>query len=237
MVHIANEYSIPVTLFFTGKCVKENPDLIKKIAAKSNVEIGGHNYFAFEPRLPFELYQRIRGLKNGPYVYQWFEVGITKMIFRKKCNIELYSWRNHAYRHDKNTRKILKSHKIKFLSDVLSKSGGQPKRNQGVVDVPINTLPDHDYVFHGARQPETVDSQTLLRTHFATAPIQKEEWLKRIFKEVKEITSKNGVATILAHPACMEVFDGFKTFKKLCEFLKDYKLCLMRDISNNFIKD
>jgi hypothetical protein len=115
---------------------------------------------------------------------------------------------------------------------VLSKSGGKPKRNQGVIDVPINTLPDHDYVFHGARQPNNIDHKKLLRTHFSTDPMQKEEWLQRIMKEVKDITSKKGVATILAHPACMEVFDDFETFKKLCNFLKDYKLCLMRDLEN-----
>jgi hypothetical protein len=232
MIEITGDYSIPITLFFTGKCAKEKPDQIKKISSKSNVEIGGHNYFAFKPRFPFEVYHHLRGLKNGPYIFQWCEVGITKKVFWKNCNIDILSWRDHAYRHDKNTRKILQSHNIKYFSDLLSKSGGQPKRKHGVIDVPINTLPDHDYVFHGARQPNNIDPQILLRTHFSTAPMQKEVWLKRIMKEVKEITSKRGVATILTHPACMEVFDGFKTFKKLCNFLKDYKLCLMRDLEN-----
>lgn len=233
MVEITEEYSIPVTLFFTGKCVKERPDIIKKIAAKSNVEIGGHNYFAFKPRFPFEMYQKIRKLKNGPYMLQLWEVKKTKNIFKKKCNVEISSWRDHAYRHDSNTRKILKRNNIKYFSDVLSKSGGQPKRNQGVIDLPINTLPDHDYVIHGARQLDTVNLEKLLKTHFETSLISKEEWLKRIFKEVEKITSQNGVATILTHPACMEVFDGFKTFKKLCDFLKDYKLCLMKNIENH----
>jgi hypothetical protein len=193
MVEITNKYSIPLTLFFTGKCVKEDPEKINKIAARLNVEIGGHNYFAFKPRLPFEVYHYLRGLKNGPYIFQWYEVGITKKVFRKKCNIEILSWRNHAYRHDRNTRKILQSYNIKYFSDFLSKSGEQPKRNHGVIDVPINTLPDHDYVFHGARQPNNIDSQKLLRTHFSTVPMQKEEWLQRIMKDVKDITSKKGL--------------------------------------------
>ena len=219
---IASDFNIPITLFFTGKCAEESPKKLEKIANIKNVDIGGHNYFAFNPRILFDGYYYLTGLKNGPYIYQWVEVGKTKKALQKVCKIKLMSWRDHAYRHDKNTRKILKSHEIQYFSDVLSNNRGQPQRNGGIIDVPINILPDHDYVFHGSRTPDTINPEILLKTQFATPPMYKEAWLKKIKKEIKYIISENGVATILTHPACMEVFDEYETFKKLCNFLKNY---------------
>jgi len=230
MALIAADYNIPVTLFFTGKCLNEQPELIKKISEMDNVEVGGHNYFAFKPRKPFDYYARLTGLRNGPWLYQYWEVNKTKRKFRRVCNKEIISWRDHAYRHDKNTRKILKLNDIQLFSDVLSCYGGQPFWNEGFLDVPINTLPDHDYVFHGSRQPGTIDPNILLKTHFATYPMQKEDWLLRVKGDIQTIESVNGVSTVLAHPACMEVFDDFSTFRQLCSFLRKYKTIKMNEL-------
>ena len=230
MAQIALSYGLQITLFFTGLCAKESPRLLKRIAQMENVEAGGHNYFAFKPRKPFNLYYRLSGLRNGPYWYQFWEVRRTIRKLESFSEQKVYSWRNHAYRHDRNTREILRKNNIHCFSDVLSASFDQPVWNNGVIDVPINTLPDHDYVYHGYRQPGTFDESVLLRTIFHTKAMSKEQWLKRIKGEVLHIEDQKGVATLLTHPACMEVFDNFATFKKLCAFLGQYQSCKMRDI-------
>ena len=58
----------------------------------------------------------------------------------------------------------------------------------------------------------------------------KEQWLERIKREINYIQENGGIATVLAHPACMEVFDNFTTFENLCSFLSQYQSCNMRDI-------
>lgn len=230
MAEIAADSGIPLTLFFTGKCAIESPEKMNTLGRLPHIEIGGHNYFAFKPRKLFDFNYKMTGLKNGPYLFQWWEVGHTKRVLEKTCDVEVVSWRDHAYRHDRNTRKILRRHNIMYFSDKLSKDGGQPEWNDGVIDVPINTLPDHDYVFHGSRQPDTIDPAVLLRTHFATLPMTKEDWLNRIIRETREIAKTKGLATILTHPACMEVFDDFKTFKKLCTHLQSFECIKMSEI-------
>ena len=230
MAKIAEKYSIPLTLFFTGKCSKESPKIMKQIASMQNIEIAGHNYYAFQPRCLFDGYQKFSGLKNGPYFFQWIEVGKTKKALSKACQVSITSWRDHGYRHDVNTRKILASHKINVISDILSKNGGQPKWIDGVLDVPINCLPDHDYVFHGSRQPNSIDNKKLLNTHFAVLPMTKEKWLHHIKNDIDTLITNNNIATLLTHPACMEIFDDFYTFKQLCQHIKKYHAVLMKNL-------
>ncbi|MDY7036331.1 MAG: polysaccharide deacetylase family protein [Thermodesulfobacteriota bacterium] len=232
MAHLCDKYGIQVTLFFSGLCAKESPDLLKRTARMDNVEIGGHNYFAFKPKTLFRLYRRWSGLKNGPYWYQFWEIRHTVRALERVCKRPVQSWRDHGYRHDQNTREILRKSNIRYLSDTLSANFAQPAWNGGVIDVPINTLPDHDYVYHGLRQPGTFDESVLLRSPFRTRAMSKEQWLERVKGEVERIEGKGGLATILAHPACMEVFDNFKTFTKLCSFLANSESCKMADIED-----
>ena len=230
MAEIAEAYGLAITLFFTGLSAKEAPHLLRRIAGIRNVEIGGHNYLAFRPKKLFFFYNKIFGLANGPYWFQYWEVRKTVRALEKVCASPIVSWRNHAYRHDRNTRGILRKNNIRYFSDALSTDFAQPTWSEGIIDVPINTLPDHDYVYHGQRQPGTFDESVLLKTAFKTKAMTKDDWLERIKSEVGYIENKGGIATILAHPACMEVFDNFTTLENLCSFLSQFQSCNMRDI-------
>lgn len=227
---IANNFGLKVTLFCTGLCAKEAPELLKRLAKMNNVEIGGHNYFAFKPRMPFKLYYRLRGLKNGPYLFQAWEVRRTRRVLKEVTGSEIISWRDHGYRQDRNTRKILTTNGVRYCSDSLSNDRGQPKWNDGVIDVPINTIPDHDYVYHGGRQPGSFDEEPLRNSVFKTGAMAPADWLEKVKGQIIRIEEYGGVATILAHPACMEVMDDFKTFRKLCSFLSKFHSVKMNEI-------
>jgi len=227
---IAAKYGINITLFFTGKCAKEEPVTLRKISNMDNVEIGGHNYWAFKPRMLFNLYYRLTGLKNGPRFFQEWEVYLTLKTLKKVTNKNIISWRDHAYRNDRNTRRILVKNNVKYLSDSLSAKGAQPTFNQGLIDVPINTIPDHDYIYHGERQPGKFSEAPLRRSVFKTGAMTKDEWIKRIKAQVNYINNKGDIAVLLAHPACMEVIDSFKTFEFLCQFLSKFKTIKMKEI-------
>ena len=119
---------------------------------------------------------------------------------------------------------------IRFLSDTLSAKADQPMLKQGIIDVPINTLPDHDYVYHGARQPGDFDESPLLKSVFKTTAISKEKWLDLLKDQVLKIESENGLSVLLVHPACMEVMDDFQTFTKLCRFVSAFRTIKMSAI-------
>ena len=53
------------------------------------------------------------------------------------------------------------------------------------------------------------------------------EWFKHIKQRIPQNIEESGFATILVHPACMEIIDGMRTLEKLCIFLRsfDTKFC------------
>lgn len=50
-----------------------------------------------------------------------------------------------------------------------------------------------------------------------------EEWVDLIKEQVRTQLSARGFATILAHPACMEIADSMAAFEGLCEFLATHE--------------
>ena len=73
---IAAEYDVPVTLFVTGKAAVEEPERVERLAAMGNVEIGGHNYWAFDTLIHsgWRALEKVTGGKigswNGPHSFQ-----------------------------------------------------------------------------------------------------------------------------------------------------------------------
>jgi hypothetical protein len=49
--------------------------------------------------------------------------------------------------------------------------------------------------------------------------------MKQVKGEVQAIVAAGGIATILAHPLCMEVADGMVGFEDLCRFLQPFSNC------------
>ena len=230
MAEIASDYRLSATLFFTGLCAKESPEILKAISDIEGMEVAGHNYYAFKPRKLFNLYGRLTGRRNGPRFFQSWEIARTIKALEQATGRKIVGWRNHGYRRDLNTRSLLKKHGLRYCSDELSADHGQARNDGELLEVPINTIPDHDYVFHGARQPGTFDEGVLMDTVFSTKAMTKETWLEKLEKDVTEAEERNVTSVLLIHPACMEVFDDFTTFEKLCRFLSDFETVKMREI-------
>jgi len=221
-LEICKQYGLKATLFITGKCFKEEPKKIDKLLQFANLEIGGHNYFAFKPRLPFKISNRVFGVKNGPYAYQNWEVRKTLQIISQNIVTRVVSWRNHGYRHDRNTLAILKKNGIRFYSDHLDPDAVKPYKENDMIIVPINVLPDHDFIYHGALTRGSIDESVLLNSPFQSSGCTIGQWLGRLKEMVLRVEDNQGLSTLLIHPACMEISDGFETFEKACQFLSRY---------------
>jgi hypothetical protein len=90
--------------------------------------------------------------------------------------------------------------------------------------LPINVLPDHEHVLHGKYQMGKTKQSKLV------GRIVISEWLEQVKTEVQAISNAGGIATILAHPLCMEVADGMVTFEKLCRFLQPFPNCWVSEV-------
>jgi hypothetical protein len=214
---IASLYGLRVTLFFTGRAVVEDGNDAIDLLKMDNVEIGGHGWDALRPRWWHRVMNVLTGSPHGPSMLQRQMIRRTCETLERYTSLPVRSWRNHAYRHNKETPYLLHEAGVVTWSDWVSYGESRPLPHpSGITVLPINTLPDHEHLRHGARQPELVAKEE------SGAAYPPDQWYDRISTQVDAITDNGGIATILAHPICMHVVDDFTTFEKMCRFLSRY---------------
>jgi peptidoglycan/xylan/chitin deacetylase (PgdA/CDA1 family) len=217
---IAAEYDLPVTLFCTGKCIDETPEDMQTLAEMSNVELGGHNYWAFTTavhtiwRAVGKLTGGRIGSWNGPRRFQAHEIDRTLDAF-DRIGVRLACWRDHAYRHDCHTAGLLADRGITHFSDAVE-PGGAVRRESGLTVVPINTPPDHEHVYHAFRTRDSAAVEDF-EGPFGSDCVPPNSWREWVLEHVRSHQAAGETATILAHPACMRLADGFDAFERLCE--------------------
>jgi hypothetical protein len=214
---LAGRHGLKVTLFLTGKAVIEDTAAITALLAEQNVEIGGHGWDSFRPGWRYRALNKLFGSPHGSRAMQARMVARTCRTIERVTSRPLSSWRNHAYRFDVNTPRVLADARIRVWSDQVDpgRLGPYPHRD-GVTILPINTTPDHEHLFHGAQTVETVPAARRSQYYFPDA------WRERVLEEAEVIVARGGVATILSHPLCMKAVDDWKTFELLCSALSEY---------------
>jgi len=212
---IAATYDVPVTLFVTGKAAVEEPDRVRRLAAMDNVEIGGHNYWAFGTPA-HKAFRRLLGTWNGPRMFQSWEIQKTVNAF-SELGVEITSWRDHAYRRDANTASLLSDQGMTHLSDAVGPDE-RVHHEAGVTIVPINTPPDHEHLNHAFRTPEFVENREF-DGPFGPGSRDPAGWLEWVLGAVGERRGEGRPATVLAHPACMVLGDDLSAFEQLCEHI------------------
>jgi len=219
---IAAAYGVPVTLFCTGKCIEEDPEGMATLASMDGVELGGHNYWAFTTPVhdAWRALGKVTGGRvgswMGPRRFQAHEIRRTVAAF-EALGVRIASWRDHAYRHDDHTVDLLADHGITHFSDAVE-PGGNVRAQSGLTVVPINTPPDHEHVYHAFRTPEFV-AEDDFSGPFGDDSRSPDEWVEWVLDHVERRREAGDVATVLAHPACMELADGLAAFEGLCERL------------------
>ena len=205
---IAERHGLKVTLFFTGRALQADATHARPLLSMENVEIGGHGWDAFMPRW---LYRPLGRLSGSPHGYAWWQGALIKRtcaVVERFAGRPARSWRNHAYVNDAHTARLLADAGIVAWSDEVDLGRTRPYlHDAGLVVLPMNTLPDHENLYHGDRTPETLGD---------TPSLYPAEWRARVLDAVDAVLANGGVATILAHPLCMKVADGWETFEALC---------------------
>ncbi|HET9961810.1 MAG TPA: polysaccharide deacetylase family protein [Nitrospiraceae bacterium] len=222
---IAQEHDVKVTLFVTGRTCLEETDRVAALARLPHCEIGGHTYSAHRS-FGHWLSRTFTGSRLGPKRYQERDIIRTIRAVRAITGKEVLVWRNHGYQFDQYTYPLLASHGIRIVSDRVSGVEGATERiSRDLLSLPINTMPDHEHLLHGKYRSG--------RTNFERLRNRKsiEEWRETVERQVEQIEQHGGIATILAHPLCMEVADRMENFTALCRFLSRFKTGCVSDVA------
>ncbi len=218
---IAEAHGLNVTLFFTGLAVRNDPEDGRPLTSMDHVEIGGHGWDAFQPRWLYRPLARASGSPHGFRRWQRRLIARTCSAIERFSGAPVQSWRDHAYVHDQHTAALLAEAGIVAWSDEVDLTLTHPYvHGSGLVVLPLNTLPDHENLYHGDRTPESVPDGRALTA---------EEWLQRVLDGVDEVHGRGGTATVMAHPLCMKVLDNWETYRLLCEGLARYPSLLAAD--------
>ena len=216
-LEILKKNKISCTLFLNGKCLNEEPEKVKELL-NYDIEIGGHTYDNFGNMNPIKGYinRKRFGCVYGPFKYQKKDIEKTKLAF-EKFNLEMNSWRTHAFASNDETFELLKENKVKFVSDLVGEV--RPFEKEGVVHLPINIPDDVDTISFGLLTPEN-------RNPFASCTkgrIKPEEWFEILKKRVTGNEKKKIPSILLIHPITMATLDDFKLFEEIAKFLSKYK--------------
>jgi hypothetical protein len=212
---IAARHGLDVTLFVTGRAAARDLEDLRPLLSMENVEIGGHGWDAFYPQLRYRVLRRLSGSPQGPRLYQrHWTIGRTSATLERLTGRPVRSWRNHAYLHDAHTPHLLAEAGIVVWSDEVDlESPGPYRHRSGIAVLPMNTLPDHEHLFHGDLTPEALGDSSGRDVY------PPDEWCDRVCDRTAAIVQAGGTATILAHPLCMKVADDWASFERLCSFV------------------
>jgi peptidoglycan/xylan/chitin deacetylase (PgdA/CDA1 family) len=239
-LRLVEEFGVKVTFYVTGRTLDEEWEAFRPIADSPLVEIGGHTYAGLPRSRWSALRARLTGrptvshsASHGPYGRQLADTRRLVEVVRRRTGRQVLSWRSHGLVRDRHTEPILARCGVQFISDELSWDKMLPERTPaGLVSHPINVIMDHDHLYHAHRTPQYVERQKA-RWTYTQDPTREsypvEEWEQLVRAQVRAIEARGGLATVLMHPLCMFVADGFRAARRLLEFFARSRCLWARD--------
>lgn len=222
---ILSEYGSACTLFCTGISFRDSIAEIEELERNENVELGGHTYNCYQPKAVYRSWKKMTGRSNGPAVLQSWDIKKTVSIAESTIGKSIKSWRNHAYRCDKNTDEILAKNGIRVVSNEVSPDAGVDIRNTNcgdIVSLGLNVWPDHEHLVHGDLVKEQEGKRNFRNSGFDDKVFSSRDWLYQVESSIDTHLENGRHAVILAHPGCMMVLDDLKTFRDLCKIISKY---------------
>lgn len=227
------EANVKVTFFITGRSFAEEWDDVKPICEHPLVEIAGHTYHCFTPELWHRISKKAFGSYNGPAWYQRWDITKTIDIIEAKCGRRIACWRNHMYMHGPHTEMCLKACDIAVCSDGVKKDSVGPELHpSGILNYPINVMPDHEHLYHAERTPEWVErwvKRYNWSDDYGPHSYHIEEWTERVVEELRLHEEAGVTSNMIIHPITLYLCDRFKSFERILEFISRHKTVHMQE--------
>lgn len=233
-VELLEAHGVKSTLYVTGKCFTQEGRALEPVVGCPLVEVGGHGYWARQPRKLFDWYGRRTGLWNGPRWFQDWDIRKNIVLCERMAGYRPVSWRAHSYKTDRNTYPLLAARGVKLVSDSIEADNRWPYvLPSGLIAHPMNVIPDHDHLYHAHRTVEFV-AEANRRGYgadaFGAVSYTIEEWVAQVEQQAALIDEQGGLVTILAHPICMWIADRFHSLAQLLEHLATRETVWAREI-------
>ncbi len=233
LLKLLEKYNVKATMFITGKCFTEESDDVKQISAHPLVEIGGHNYFCFQPAIIHRIWNKVFKNRNGPWLYQSYDAKKTIGTIYNRSGRRITSWRNHMYVHGPNTDKILSRHGIKICSDEVKAAGRGPVWNSSIYTFPINIIPDFDHLYHAHRTEKWVTwyvDKFNYVDDFGTQSYYIDQWGDIVIKQLKTKVSEDITANVLIHPMSQYISDQFSCLEEILRYIGTKDNCTYNEL-------
>ncbi|PIQ24154.1 hypothetical protein COW36_10695 [bacterium (Candidatus Blackallbacteria) CG17_big_fil_post_rev_8_21_14_2_50_48_46] len=216
-------YQVQATYFISGKTFAEEWEQLAPICDEPLIEIGGHTWDCFEPQLWHRFWNKATGSYNGPAWYQKRDVEKTVAIIEAKTGKRIRSWRNHMYMHGPHTEKVLASCGIQICSDGVKRRAVAPEQHaSGILNFPLNIIPDHEHLYHAERTPEWV-AQWVKRydwsDDFGSESYDIETWTEMVLAQLKANEARGIVSNLILHPITMYLCDGFRSAERILQYI------------------
>jgi hypothetical protein len=225
---------VKVTFFVTGRAaVEEWPDL-RPLCDDPLVELGGHTFACFEPALLHRVSAKLLGSYNGPPFYERFDVRRTIDVIRRRTGRSIRLWRNHMYMHGPWTDRVLAGEGIVACSDVVRRSADGPRWTEaGILEVPINVIPDHEHLYHAERTREWVRAWQKRRRWsdaFGPESYEIEAWTELVLAQLRDNEDKGALSTLIVHPITMYLCDRFRGIERILEYVSTRETVHMSEV-------
>lgn len=218
---------VKTTFFVSGKSFVEEWEDLQPICDHPLVEIGGHNWSCFEPHLWHRFWNKAIGSYNGPAWSQERDARRTIEIVRYRTGKRVRAWRNHMYMHGPHTERVLERCGIRVCSDGVDRSNdGGVWHPTGLLNLPINIMPDHEHLYHAERTPDWVENWVRRYNwsdDFGSESYYIEDWTERVLAGLEANEALGVLSVMIIHPITMYLCDEFKSFEKILEFLSRHQ--------------
>lgn len=225
---------VKVTFFVTGRAVDEEWPEVRPISEHPLVELGGHGYTCFEPALLHRISKKLLGSYNGPPSYERLDVRRTIDAVRRRTGRTIRLWRNHMYMHGPWTNRVLADAGIVACSDVVHASAVGPRwSREGLLEVPINVIPDHEHIFHAERTPEWVSAwvrRRKWRDDFGPESYEISAWTELVLDQLRRNEERGALSTLIVHPITMWLSDRFAGFRRILDVIAACKTVHMSEV-------
>lgn len=232
---------VKVTFFVTGRCAVEEWGDLRPICEDPLVELGGHTFTCFEPALLHRVSNKLLGSYNGPAFYERFDVRRTIDILHRRTGRTIRLWRNHMYMHGPWTDRVLANEGIVACSDAVRASATGPRwTDAGILEVPINIIPDHEHLYHAERTREWVSAWQKRRRwsdDFGPDSYTIEEWTELVLEQLRRNEEKGALSTVIAHPITMYLCDRFRGVERILEYCSTRATVHMSEVHAAAMRD
>jgi peptidoglycan/xylan/chitin deacetylase (PgdA/CDA1 family) len=234
MLALLEEFDVKVTFFVSGKCFVEEWEELEQICRHPLVEIGGHNYSCFQPALVHRVWNKVLRSYNGPPFVQRRDARRTMEVIEARTGERIRCWRNHMYMHGPYTERVLSQCGLSLCSDGTDRDALGPTRHaSGLLNFPINVIPDHEHLFHAERTREWVawwQQRYDWSDDWGPESYEIQDWLEIVLADLERNEARGATSNMIIHPITMYLCDDFEALRVILRRLQSQPTLHMSEV-------